>query len=314
MEKQKSQARPGAKNRNIPLWAGALFCCGLWGLAPALIKAGYSTMNIQTTGSILLFAGCRFFIAGIMVLAYASWKNQKLLVPEPSTWKPIVILACFQTFGQYMFYYLGAAKAPGMMVSVLSGISALLALIFSAWIFRLEKMTILKLAGCILGFLGILLMNLNGQGFTFTLQGEGMVLCSQVCSALSAVLIQIFSKKDSPVLLSGWQFTVGGLAMILTSLCFARHGIAWNGAGVLILAVLAFVSAGAYTIWGVLLSRWPVSSVGVYGCTIGLFGVLFSALFLHEQLSLQIAFGALLMSGGILLVNWHPESRRTKGL
>lgn len=306
------RTNPSNPKRRVPLFAGALFCCALWGMAPALIKSGYAAMDIHSTGSILLFAGTRFFLAGLMVLAYASIQKKKLLLPKAKTWKPIIILACFQTFGQYMFYYLGAAKASGMMVSVLSGTSALLALIFSAWIFHLEKMTVLKMTGCILGFLGILTMNFNGACLSFTWGGEGMVLCSQVCSALSAVLIQIFSQKDSPILLSGWQFTVGGAAMIITSLCFGDYAIAWNGQGLLILLVLAFVSAGAYTIWGVLLSRWPVSSVGVYGCTIGLFGVLFSALFLHEQLSIQIAFGTLLMSGGILLVNMQPDVRAAR--
>lgn len=290
------------------LWLTALFCCMLWGLAPALIKSGYAVMDIASTGGILLFAGIRFFLAGVMVVAFASFQKRTFLKPAKTDLLPIAVLALLQTFGQYLFYYLGAAHASGMMVSVLSGTSALLALLFSAWVFRLESMTGLKLAGCLLGFFGILIMNLNGAGFTFTASGEGMVLASQICSALSAVCIQIFSRKSSPVLLSGWQFMLGGAALCLAGLCFADPAIAWNLTGLGILLLLAFVSAGAYTLWGVLLSKWPVSSVGVFGCTIGLFGVLFSALLLHESLSWQIAAGALLMSLGILLVNLRKKA------
>lgn len=294
------------------LWLGALFCCALWGLAPALIKTGYALMNIEATGSIVVFAGSRFFIAGWMVLLFYCLSRKKLPKIERKDVKPILVLALFQTFGQYFFYYLGAANASGVMVSVLSGMSALLALLLSACVFRLEKMTTLKLLGCIVGFLGIVWMNAGPGGFAFTFSGEGMIFLSQVSSALSAVCIQIFSKKSSPVLLSGWQFVVGGAGLILFGLCLPDHSVAWSTSGLGVLAVLAFVSAGAYSLWGVLLSRYPVSSVSVFGCTIGLFGVCFSALILHETLSLKVAGAALVTSLGILLVNAHLPKRKEK--
>lgn len=296
--------------QSAALWAGALFCCMLWGMAPALIKSGYSVMNISSTPSILLFAGIRFFLAGVLVILSGSLMQKRLLVPAGRDWKAIFTLALFQTFGQYLFYYLGAAHASGMMVSVLSGLSALLALLFSAWIFHLEKMTLWKLLGCVVGFAGIVWMNLGSGGLEFTLSGEGMVFCSQISSALSAVFIQIFSRKSDPVLLSGWQFAIGGIGL---SLCGWIGGaqIAWNAAGTGIVLALAGISAAAYSLWGVLLSRYPVSSVSVFGCTIGLFGVLFSALLLHESLSVKVAMAALLTSLGILLVNLRPNAKQT---
>ncbi len=296
------------------LWLGALFCCGLWGLAPPLIKTGYAIMDIESTSSIVLFAGLRFFLAGLMVIGYSCFTQRRFVKPKRKDLRPILILACFQTFGQYVFYYLGAAHSSGMMMSVLTGLGSLLELILSCWIFRLEKMTPLKFAGCLIGFLGILAMNYTGGAFTFNLQGEGVLVLSQFCAAISAILIQIFSRKSSPVLLSGWQFTCGGLAMIVISFLIGHPVIHWNLAGMAILLMLGFVSAGAYTLWGVLLSKWPVSSVAVFGCTIGLFGVLFSALFLHEALSLRIALGALLMSAGILFVNLRPDHLQTDPL
>ena len=38
--------------------------------------------------------------------------------------------------------------------------------------------------------------------------------------------------------------------------------------GLLVLFHLAFVSACAYTLWGILLSKNPVSKVGIFGCLI----------------------------------------------
>lgn len=297
-----------SSNPLFRLWLPALFCCGLWGMAPSLIKSGYDLMNIHQTGTILVFAGLRFFLAGILVLAFEKLIHKQSIRIQKTDILPIVVLAFFQTFGQYLFYYLGAAKASGMMVSVLSGLSALIALMISAWIFRLEKMTALKLSGCLLGLAGVVVMNLGTGGLMFKANAEGMILISQVFSAFSAVLIQIFSRKSSPVLLSGWQFALGGAVLTISGLCMQADPIAWNGMGVLVLLLLALVSAGAYTLWGVLLSKWPVSSVGVFGCSIGLFGVLFSALILHESLSWKTLLSCLLISGGILLVNLKVSS------
>lgn len=260
-------------------------------------------MNVVATGSILLYAGCRFFFGGLDGSGLCLDLGKTVSYAGRKDLKAILVLAFFQTFGQYLFYYLGAAHVSGMMVSVLSGSSALMALMMSAWLFHLEKMTVLKAGGCILGFVGILVANFNQGGFTFSASGEGMVLISQLSSALSSILIQIFSRKSSPVLLSGWQFVLGGLGLIVAGCLQGEHAIAWSFDGILVLLMLAFVSAGAYTVWGVLLSKWPVSSVGVFGCLNGIFGVMFSALLLHEPFSVRIILAAILTSAGILLVN-----------
>ena len=39
----------------------ALICCALWGSAFPCVKIGYELLQIETTGSQILFAGYRFF-------------------------------------------------------------------------------------------------------------------------------------------------------------------------------------------------------------------------------------------------------------
>lgn len=292
------------KQNSLKWVAAALFCCFLWGSAPVLIKTGYSVMNITGTWSIILFAGLRFFLAGLMVLIYYSFsKKGRIHLPQSALF-PIVCLAFFQTFGQYFCYYIGVANCSGVIASILSGASCFFALILSAWIYRLEKMTALKAIGCFLGFAGIVIMNMKGLTLSFSLAGEGMMILSQISSAESAVLIQIFSKKNDPVLLSGAQFTLGGAALIALGF-FMGGRIAFNPAGLIILTALAFVSAGAYTIWGILLSRYPVSKISIFTCTIPLFGVLFSVLFLHETsaLTIQTLISMLCITAGIFVLN-----------
>ncbi len=294
----------------------ALFCCLLWGSAPVLIKLGYEAFSIHETPSILLFAGFRFILAGVFVLLFfiSKKKNRDQLHFTGETSEAIIWLALFQTFGQYFFYYIGVSNSTGVSASILSGASCFFALVLASCIYQIEKMSAVKVISCILGFLGILVMNLNGFQFSFSFQGEGMLLLSQICSAESAVLIKLFSKKENTVFLSGAQFLLGGL--MLSALGWVMGGsLIFSKTGLFILLALSFVSAGAYTIWGILLSHYPVSQVGIFTCTIPLFGVLFSILVLHEfdAVNIQTLFSLILIVSGIILLNRPTRSKKQKG-
>ena len=93
----------------------AVIATFLWGCAPSFIKIGYELLNIDATqiSNIILFAGLRFTLAGILVIFIQSILKRKPLIPQKTDIKPIIVLALFQTFGQYMFYYLGLSKTTG---------------------------------------------------------------------------------------------------------------------------------------------------------------------------------------------------------
>ncbi len=76
--------------------------------------------------------------------------------------------------------------------------------------------------------------------------------------------------------------------------------------GIILLVYLAFVSAAAYTLWGILLKYNDVSRVAVFGFMTPVFGCLLSSLFLKEKLTqsaVQIIFSLLLVCFGVYAVN-----------
>ena len=108
-----------------------------------------------------------------------------------------------------------------------------------------------------------------------------------------------------PVLLSGWQFFVGGFVMILCGLAGGGHIAGDSAPAVLLLLYMAFISACAYTLWSLLLAHNPVSRIAVYGFSNPVFGVLLSALLLHETSALNIRclVALVLVCAGIILAN-----------
>lgn len=291
----------------------------LWGSAAACIKLGYGLFQIPEDAvmSQILFAGMRFAMAGLMTILFGSLLNRKLLFPGKTSWKMVFILAMTQTVIQYTFFYMGLSKAPGFMGSVTSPSSVFFAVLLSSLVLHQENLSLRKILGCLIGFAGIIVINLNrvGEGSGFRMDGEGLLILSAFSYACSSVLIKRFSQRENPVTLSGWQFAIGGSVMILVSLLAggSLHPVS-QGAWILLL-YLAFVSSAAYTLWSLLLQRHPVSRITVYSFANPVFGVFLSALILGEgdQLNLPYCILALLLVGiGIWTVNSEAGDRQSK--
>ena len=164
---------------------------------------------------------------------------------------------------------------------------------------------------CLIGFAGVVLINLNGVDFHMQANGEGFILLSTIVYAFSSVFLKRYSAKHNPVMLSGYQFIVGGVILILCGLLLGGQMGAVSASVIGILVYLAFVSAVAYSLWGLLLKYNPVSKVAVFGFMNPVFGVILSAWLLDER---EQAFGALsiislvLVCVGIYIVNKKNEN------
>ena len=152
------------------------------------------------------------------------------------------------------------------------------------------------------------MINLMGNSLDagFRLTGEGFILIAQFSYGMSTVLINIFSRKISPVVLSGTQFTMGGIILFLIGKGMGGHLGSVNAAGIGIIFYLAMVSAVAYTLWSVLLAWNDVSRVAIFGFVNPLFSVILSALVLGEvrqAFNMGSLIALFLVCVGIYVVN-----------
>lgn len=292
----------------------AMICCFLWGSAFPCIKIGYRLFEIpaDSPASQILFAGIRFFIAGIMVIAAGSIGEKKLLLPTKKSAPKILALSLFQTILQYIFFYIGLANTSGVKASVIEGTSAFICILISALIFRMERLTPAKIIGCLIGTAGIVVINLDSSllsGISFN--GDGFVFLSIIAYSVSSVLIKRFSASENPVMLSGWQFLFGGAVMIAAGAISGGKVGAVTAEGLLMLLYLAFISACAYSLWALLLKHNPVSKIAVFGFMNPVFGVLLSAFLLGETeqaFRLEAVVALLLIAAGIFIVNKKSEA------
>lgn len=315
----KSSVVSNIENKKGAIWsvtpvmvATAIFCCILWGSASPAIKIAYSLFKIEAsdTASRLMLAGARFMLAGVMTIVLGSLLAKKTLVPQKGSFKYIVILSLFQTIGQYYFFFMSLANTSGVRGSIINASGNFLAPLFAIFLFRLENFNIKKMIGCIVGFAGIILFfggsSALSSGGQMTLAGEGAMLGAAFFYAISSCSIKLFSKHENPVVLSGYQFALGGAVLFIIGLVMGGNLKFYSTGCYLNLLYMGFISAGAYTLWGVLLKYNPVSKVSVLGFVNPIMGVLLSALFLGESteaFSITSVLALLLVSAGIIIVN-----------
>ncbi len=288
----------------------------LWGSAPAFIKTGYAMFRVgaSDTAAQILFAGCRFFLAGILAVILGSLLAGRPLLPTKTSWSKIGALAIFQTIVQYVFFYIGCAHAAGYKVSIACSTGSFITILFSALLFRQEKLTAKKLLGCVLGFSGVVLVNLSGSGLNLdvTLLGEGFIIISACSFALSGALTKSFSKTEDPVMLCGWQFIFGGAVMICAGLVFGGRLAIPGASGILLILYLALVSAVAFSLNSILIKFNPVSRVSIFGFLNPVFGVMLSILMLKEsgqEFGVRGIIALLLVCAGVLVVNFQKREK-----
>lgn len=295
-----------------PLWVCifAVFCCLLWGSAFPGIKTGYKIFSIEASdyASQIVFAGTRFFLAGLLALIIGSVGERKILIPEKHSFSKIIILSLFQTSLQYFFFYIGLANTTGVRGAIIGGANVFIAIIIAALIFRQEKLTARKAIACIIGFAGVWIVNTDGSTLKLNMNfGDMCMLISTVSYAISSVLIKKYSSSHNPVMLSGYQFMAGGITLALTGYLMGGE-ISFSGAASAgIILYLAFVSAAAYSLWGILLKYNTVSAVTVYSFSTPVFGALLSSLFLKGEnaqlLNFKYIIALLLVCTGIYIIN-----------
>ena len=295
--------------KTVVVWLGAMLCCALWGSAFPCIKIGYELFAIPSdaVATQILFAGLRFTLAGVIALLIGSALNRRWLIPKKGSGVKIVKLCMLQTVAQYLFFYVGLAHTSGVRASIIEGVNVFIAILVASLIFHQEPLTVRKMVGSIIGFAGVVLVNLTGDAGAggFALLGDGCIVLSTVAYAFSSVYLKRYSKEEDPVVLSGWQFVLGGLIMIVCGVLFGGRLESASPAGMAMLVYLAIVSAVAYSLWGVLLKYNPISRVAVFGFMNPVFGVILSAILLQEAGSLGVMciLSLALVCGGIYIVN-----------
>ncbi|ANE46142.1 transporter [Paenibacillus swuensis] len=286
----------------------------LWGTAFPFIKLSYAELQIggSDTFGQMLFAGYRFVLAGLLIFAFMALMKQPVKYVR-GTWKGLSKLALFQTFLQYVFLYIGISMSTGIQGSIIAGATSFFQILIAHFMYKNDAMTLRKVLGIILGFLGILSVGLTEEGFNLQFGfGEILLLAAMFFGGLGNVVAKNEAKDMNILYMTSWQMLIGGLALIvvgatvagLTPFVFTLKA-AW------MLLYLAFLSAGGFVLWNNVMKFNKVGSVSMYLFLIPVFGVFLAAVMLGEPVHMIILLSLALVVAGIIIVNRQPAIKES---
>lgn len=291
-----------------PAWVAvfALTAAIAWGWAYPLIKLGFNEFGITAamTGNKMLFAGVRFSLSGAIILAIARFAGRDFSVARGNAWWYLIAYALLNTTIHYACFYIGLSYSQGARAAILNSLGVFMLVVLACLFFKSDRFTVSKIVGCLVGFAGVLALNMGGDddgGFTF--MGDGMIILNALCSAFAGLMTRGLGKRVDVFVGTGYCLAIGGVMLALPALVMGASLPDVTFLGIVILMLLVGISSLGFTLYNKLLSCNPVGKVAIYNSLIPVVGTITSCLCLGEPFYYKYLLAAGLAMAGIYIIN-----------
>jgi drug/metabolite transporter (DMT)-like permease len=284
----------------------AIVACLLWSTAFAAVKVALAYM------SPLNLAGIRFILAGLMLLPWAGG-----LASLGHAWgrhrRTVLLAALFNTVGLYAVFFLAMQYVRGAQAAIMIGSSPLVYAVVAHVVMDNDRLTRRTLTSIGFAIAGVVMLALAGKPWepmgARELGGLGLLFCGSLIGACGNVVVAKGKAPDlHPAALTCLQMIIGGVVLLTAGV--ALEGLPSLQQPVRFYAVLgwmAFLSAGAFSIWFHLLQRVQVSQLNLWKFLIPLAGAILSWVLLKdEHPDIFSACGMALVTMGII---WSQGKR-----
>lgn len=290
----------------------SVVCNLLWGCAFPFIKLGYRLFAIDTadTPSILCFAGVRFMVSSVLVLAFAALAQRRVPpLPRGRSLAACCALGLWQTSAQYTFFYMAAALLTGALGTIINSSSSFMGVILAHFLYgKSDRLTLRKTLGCVIGFAGVLAAA-GGEG-SGSARGIVYILLAAAIFASSGPMNKAVTQSADSFAACAVNLGVGGFVLLALGLALGGSLHPQSAMALPVLAFLAFISGAGYVLWALLMKNNPVSRISVFNLLIPVVATLLSAVLNGEALFEWRYLAAMaLVCSGIWLVNRPAKER-----
>ncbi|CAG9169920.1 DMT family transporter [Cupriavidus pampae] len=283
-----------------------LLLCAAWGLQQVVIKVTAPLMGA------VMQAGVRSAIAALLVYGFTLWRRQPLWQRDGTL--PAGLLAGLLFGGEFLCVFVGLGHTTASRMAVFLYTAPVFTALGLHFTVPGERLRPAQWLGVIAAFAGIVIAFADGmvsparlsQSGSSTLLGDGLgVLAGALWAATTLVVraSRLASAPASKTLL--YQLAVSAVVLLALALMAGQHlDVQFNG---LVLASLFYqsvlVAFASYLAWFWLLRQYLTSRLAVFSFLTPLFGVTFGVVLMHDVVGIRFAVSALLVLGGIVLVN-----------
>jgi drug/metabolite transporter (DMT)-like permease len=279
------------------------FLVVVWGISWPIYKIA---LNFTPP---LLFAGMRTLFGGLLLAILLIPRRGKINWRE--NWRIYTISAIFNVILFFALQTVGLVYLPSGLFSVLVYLQPVLVGLL-AWLWLGESMSLLKVIGLVIGFVGVATVSSGGFSGHIAIIGIILALLTGISWSFGTVYVKKIGHKVDSMWLTAFQFIIGGV--FLTGLGSGTENFAdivWNGpylTGLLFGSILGV--AASWIAYFTLVNNGDASKVASFTFLVPLIAVFTSTIFLGEAFTANLLFGLLFIVVSIYLVNRKPSLKK----
>ncbi|HEY6244052.1 MAG TPA: EamA family transporter [Pyrinomonadaceae bacterium] len=284
-----------------------LILCGIWGSTWLFIKLGLNDLPPVT------FAGIRFVIASLVLFAFIRLRRIRL-PRDRSDWMFLALTGVLSFTLNYGLVFWGEQYISSGLAALLQATLPAFGLVIAHFYLPSEQMTWTKIAGVVLGVLGVAVVfsnQLNIAGGT-ALAGSIALVLSAFFAAYSNVLVKAHTQKLDPAILAGGQMFFGMIPLLVIGWALEGSPLRFHWTRMSLVALFYLALVG--TVLAFLLYYWLVHNMEVtksmlIALVTPVVAVVLGMFVLREELNWRtLAGGAMIMAGiGFIVVKRTKE-------
>jgi len=286
-----------------------LLLCLIWGSTWLFIKLGLKDLPPLT------FAGIRFVIASLILLSIIAVRR----IPFPRRRRDVALLALTGILSfslNYGLVFWGEQYISSGLAALLQSMLPAFGLIVAHFYLRSEPMTWPRIAGVVLGVIGVGVIFSNQLQLSSpnALWGSAALVLSALCAAYANVLVKAYCKHIDPAVLAAGQMMFGLIPLLLIGIPLEGNPFKfhWTSMAIISLLYLAIVgSVIAFNSYYWLIRNMKVTDTMMIALVTPVVAVLLGIVVLDERINWRIlAGGALIICGIGLIVTRRPKAAK----
>lgn len=277
-----------------------LLCC-IWGSTWLFIKIGLVDLPPLT------FAGIRFVIAFITLACIIGVRRTKLPRARRD-WLLLAVTGVLSFSLNYGLVFWGEQHISSGLAALLQSTLPAFGLIIAHYYLPGERMTLPRIAGVMMGVIGVgvIFSNQLRVSGPKALWGGAALVLAAFCAAYANVLVKAYGLKLQPSVLAAGQMLFGLVPLLLVGIPLEGNPFHfhWSAMALVSLFYLAIVgSVIAFLLYYWLVQHMEVTKSMLIALVTPVVAVILGMFVLREQMNWRtLAGGALIMSGIGLIV------------
>lgn len=286
----------------------AILVMMLWGSLFPLVKMGYREFEIDTgyAPNIILFAGVRFVVCGFIITLFAKWKGKRMKLEKREV-GPVIAVGVLAVVLHYAFTYSGLAMTDSSITALVKQLGSFVFIPLSFLFFKEDKFSVKKLLGAVLGFGGIVVLNMTSTGFWLGF-GELLIIMASLCGIIANVFGKNAMKTLDAIVMTGLSQLLGGAVLLIMAVLLGGHIGTVSASGIMVFCYICTASIIGYCLWYSLISKNNLSQLYIVKFLEPFFAAIFGMILLNEDiLNVRFLLALLFTGAAIVISNWNRK-------